>query len=157
VTGTSGTVVPSWLPFDYVYQRLRNRLEGLTDNELRWEPAPAVTTIAWRLAHIADTLREERNWRWMEREPTLRDADTEQPGTAVAALAYLDASYAACDGLLRSLQPEELWRPVGAVAGPFEGEPVVALVVHILDELVHHAAEVALLRDLYAAEFQSRS
>ena len=27
------------------------------------------------------------------------------------------------------------------------GEPIVALVVHILDELIHHAAEVALLRD----------
>jgi hypothetical protein len=81
VTGTTGSVVPSWLPFDYVYQRLRDRLEGLTDDELRWEPAP----------------------------------------------------------------------------GAFEGEPVVALVVHILDELVHHAAEVALLRDLYAAEVQSRS
>ena len=86
----------------------------------------------------------------------MRDADAEQPATAAAALAYLDASYAAWDGLLRSLQPGELWRPMGEVAGPFEGEPVVALVTHILDELVHHAAEVALLRDLYAAGRSAR-
>ena len=36
-----------------------------------------------------------------------------------------------------------------ALAGPFAGEPIVALIMHILDEVVHHAAEVALLRDLY--------
>jgi hypothetical protein len=29
--------------------QLRPRLEGLTDEELVWEPFPEVTTIAWRL------------------------------------------------------------------------------------------------------------
>jgi hypothetical protein len=148
VTGT----VPAWLPFDYVFDRLRERLAGLTDAELRWQPAVdgSVPTIAWRLTHIADTLREERNWRWMEREPVVLDSETEQPATAGAATAYLEASYAAWIGLVRTLAPDELWRPMGDVAGPFRGEPLVALVVHILDELIHHAAEVALLRDLYA-------
>ncbi|MEO5841736.1 MAG: hypothetical protein ABIQ73_16670 [Acidimicrobiales bacterium] len=71
--------------FDYYFERLRGRLVGLTDAEYLWEPvtpcltirpgargrAPRVArdgtaefaTIAWRLCHIGDTLREERNWR----------------------------------------------------------------------------------------------
>jgi len=152
--------LPGWLPFDYVFGRLRERLAGLSDAELAWSPAAdgSVPTIAWRLVHIADTLREERNWRWMERPPVLLDAETEQPDTASAAIAYVESSYAAWIDLVGGLAPGELWRPMGTVAGPFAGEPIVALVVHILDELIHHAAEVALLRDLYAAAAaQSRS
>jgi hypothetical protein len=148
----TGSNRPSWLPFAYVFERLQERLVGLTDDEYAWQPAPAVTTIAWRMAHIAETLREERNWRWMDREPAARDSDSDAtpPATAAGGLAYLAASYAAWDELVGSLEPGELWRPMGPVAGPFEGEPIVALVAHILDELTHHAAEVALLRDLYA-------
>jgi hypothetical protein len=145
--------VPSWLPFAYVYERLRDRLDGLTDTELAWKPAgdDSVPTIAWRLTHIADTLREERNWSWMDRAPVLLDSEAEHPATAAAATTYLDESYAAWTGLVAGLAPGELWRPMGEVAGPFAGEPIVALVVHILDERIHHAAEVALLRDLYSA------
>ena len=36
------------------HHQLRPRLAGLTDDEYLWEPAPGVTTIAWRLAHITD-------------------------------------------------------------------------------------------------------
>jgi hypothetical protein len=38
---------------------------------------------------------------------------------------------------------------MGAIAGPYADADRVAFVVHIMDELIHHAAEVALLRDLY--------
>lgn len=147
--------LPSWIPFDFAVARLRDRVAGLTDDEYRWEPAPGVTTIAWRLGHIGDLLREERNWRWLGREPRLRDADIEHAPTAAGGIAYVDAAYAAWDGLVGSISEAELWRPLGEVAGPFAPEPAVALVLHVLDEFIHHAAEVALLRDLYAA--QSRS
>jgi len=40
---------------------------------------------------------------------------------------------------------------MGAVAGPYACSDRVAFVVHIMDELIHHGAEVALLRDLYRA------
>ncbi len=143
--------LPSWLPSAYVFERLQERLVGLTDDEYTWEPAPTVMTIGWRLAHIARTLREERNWRWMEREPSLRDADTVQAATAAAGIAYLASSYAAWTELGASLEPGEMWRPMSAVAGPCAGEPIVALIAHVLDELTHHGAEVALLRDLFAA------
>jgi DinB superfamily len=140
-----------------VYERLQDRVAGLTDDEYAWSPAAPLTTISWRMAHIAHALREERNWRWMDREPTLSDADCRRPTTAADGIAYLGASYAAWDQLVGSLEPGELWRPMGAVAGPFAGEPIVALIAHILDELTHHAAEVALMRDLYATAGQWRS
>jgi DinB superfamily len=144
--------IPSWIPFELVFDRLRGRLVGLTDDEYLWEPAPRpVPTIAARLGHIGGLLREERNWRWMGREPGPADAEIEQPTTAAAGVASLEAGYAAWDELVGSLSEADLWRPLGEVAGPFAEEPVVALILHILDELIHHGAEVALLRDLYAA------
>jgi hypothetical protein len=136
---------------DYYFERLRGRLVGLTDAEYLWEPAVGVPTIAWRLAHIADGLREERNWRWMGRQPTLRDADRGMPATADAAIAYLEEAYAAWTSLVGSVRSDDWWQLMGAVAGPYASADRVAFVVHIMDELIHHGAEVALLRDLYRA------
>jgi len=147
--------LPSWIPFEYAFDRLRARLAGLTDDEYRWEPAPSVPPIAWRLTHIGDLLRAERNWTWMGREPLLRDVDIEHPSDAATAIAYVEAGYAAWDALVDELEAADLWRPLDDVAGQYAGEPIIALIMHTLDELIHHAAEVALLRDLYAA--QSRS
>ena len=36
--------------------------------------------------------------------------------------------------------------------GPFAEHSLVDLVLHALHEVTHHAAEIALLRDLYAAQ-----
>ena len=43
----------------------------------------------------------------------------------------------------------ELMRPIGPSEGQFVEEPMAALVVHINREVLHHGAEIALLRDLY--------
>jgi hypothetical protein len=165
-----------WIPFDYVFQRFRARLDGLTDAEFLWRPVagcwtveatpdgrlrahrerpepdlPPLTTIAWRMAHIADVLGEERNWRWLGREPQGRDRDPDHPITAAGGIAYVDGSYAAWSGLVASLTEDELWRPLGPIAGPYGDEPILSFVMHILDEFIHHAAEVGVMRDLYAA------
>jgi hypothetical protein len=50
-----------------------------------------------------------------------------------------------------SLTPEEMWQPIGPVGGSYSDYERIAFVVHIMDELIHHAAEVGVLRDLYAA------
>ena len=166
--------IPNWLGFEFVFARLIDRLVGLTDEEYSWQPVagswgieltddgrhrvhsllprpdPApVTTIGWRICHIGDTLREERNWRWLDREPVLRDAYIDHPATAAGGTAYLREAYAAWAELVGSLADDELFEPLGPVAGPFSDDPKAAFVVHILDELIHHGAEVALLRDLY--------
>lgn len=46
---------------------------------------------------------------------------------------------------------EQAWaRPVGEAEGPWAAEPMVTLVLHIHREAIHHLAEIALLRDLWA-------
>ena len=54
------------------------------------------------------------------------------------------------EGMARADEPR--WRaPIGEAFGEHRDASTADLVLHVLDELVHHAAEVSLLRDLYAA------
>lgn len=50
---------------------------------------------------------------------------------------------------MAALDAEALARPVGPAEGDFAAEPMIALVLHIHREAIHHLAEIALLRDLY--------
>ncbi len=45
---------------------------------------------------------------------------------------------------------EGIARPCGPAEGPFAEYPMAILVLHINRETLHHGAEIALLRDLYA-------
>ncbi len=111
------------------------------------EPAP-VTTIAWRLCHLIVGVLGERVGSHFGGEPiTYRSFD--YPETAGAALARLDGLYEQWTGAVSGLSGEELARPVGPAEGPFAEYPMSALVLHINREMIHHLAEVALLRDLY--------
>jgi hypothetical protein len=141
------------LRLDPFWERFRARVDGLTDDELAWRPAPAAPelSIVWRMAHLVVVLGEQRNWRWLGREPSGPEVEHVEAATADEALAAVDAAWAAWKALADSLSDEELAQPIGPVGGWFAGEERAALVLHIADELVHHAAEVALLRDLYAA------
>ena len=42
-----------------------------------------------------------------------------------------------------------LARPVGPAEGPYAEHPMATLILHINREVMHHGAEVCLLRDLY--------
>ena len=53
------------------------------------------------------------------------------------------------DGFARALGPEGMARPCGPAEGPFAELPLAGLVLHINREVIHHGAEIALLRDLY--------
>jgi hypothetical protein len=158
---------------DYVWQRHRDRMAGLTDAEYGWEPVPdcrtvraigdgtfrsdgpaakgdprVFTTLSWRLAHIADLLAEERNavWLGVPTGPPLPPGDA---GTATDALGRGDTAYASWRAVLAAAT--DLDAPIGSVAGPYGDASRRTLVLHILDELIHHSAETALLRDLYLA------
>jgi hypothetical protein len=114
------------------------------------EPQPApVTTIAWRLAHVIVGVLAVRNAGHFGREATDYMA-FEYAGTAKGALAQLDEEYARWAAGVRSLDAEGLRRPCGPAEGPWGDRPMAALVLHINRELIHHGAEIALLRDLYA-------
>jgi hypothetical protein len=73
----------------------------------------------------------------------------EYSGTAAGALAQLDAGYAGWVAGVRALSPDELAQPCGPAEGPYAELSMAALVLHIHREVIHHGAEIALLRDLY--------
>jgi hypothetical protein len=112
------------------------------------EPAP-VTTIAWRLAHLVVGVFGARNASHFGGPPA--DYLTwEYAGTAAQALDQLDAAYAGWAAGVRGLGEEGLTRACGPAEGPFAEVSLAGLVLHINREAIHHGAEIALLRDLYA-------
>jgi hypothetical protein len=78
------------------------------------------------------------------------------PGDAATALAQLDAAYAGWIGGVRRLAPGEMARAIGPAEGPWADRPMAELVLHINREMLHHGAEVALLRDLYRWHFDGK-
>lgn len=163
-------------------KQLRGRLDGLTDEEYFWEPAPGCwnvrprgtgtapvqagsgamtidfampepdpppfTTIAWRLGHVIVGVLAARNAAHFGREPVDYES-FEYAETASGALAQLDEEYARWQAGVESLGESDLARPCGEAEGPHADRPLAALVLHINRELIHHLAEVCLLRDLY--------
>lgn len=156
------------LDFHWTSQ-LRPRLVGLTDEEYFWEPVrdcwtvhrdgaidfaypppqpEPVTTIAWRLAHVIVGVFAMRNHSHFGGPPAdymtwpyATDADT--------ALQQLDDAYRDWSDGVAKLSDADLARPVGPAEGPYADAPMTTLVLHINREVIHHGAEIALLRDLY--------
>ena len=112
------------------------------------EPAP-VTTIAWRLGHVIVGCLAVRNAAHFGAPPA-DYMSWSYAATADAALAQLDAQVETWVTGVRSLGEDGLARRCGEAEGPFADWPLAALVLHIHRELIHHGAELALLRDLYA-------
>lgn len=153
-------------------QMVMPRLAGLTDEEYMWAPYPGcwssrrqddgswqkdkgapispepepLTTIAWRMAHIVEML--------MRRSANQFGAKGYAPdtaGTAENAVARMRSGYADWMGGLNALDDAELERP----SEPTEFQPdwpLATLVQHMNRELIHHGAEISLLRDLYRAK-----
>jgi DinB superfamily/Ankyrin repeats (3 copies) len=165
---------------DEVWQRTWARVDGLSDGEYFWEPAPGCwtirprgdgtwfadwpgpptdpepcTTIAWRMWHLIDMYGEDRAPKWLDvpaQGPPigLDDPAAAPPATAAAALSLLDAAHDRWDAHLALASDDRLAEPVGPVAGPqYENRTRAAYVMHMLDEFIHHGAEIAMLRDLW--------
>jgi hypothetical protein len=111
------------------------------------DPAP-VTTIAWRLAHIIVGCFGMRNAAHFG-GPSADYQTHPYPGTAAQALDQLDDGYAAWIKGVRGLGGDGLSRPCGPAEGPYANLTMAALVLHIHREVIHHGAEICLLRDLY--------
>src|SRR3954470_2088058 len=108
---------------DEAWRRIRARLDGLTDEEYFWEPAPGCwsirqradgswtadwplprpdpepfTTIAWRLWHLIDMYGEDRAPKWLDvpaHGPPIGvdDPDAAPPATAADAVALLERAH----------------------------------------------------------------
>jgi hypothetical protein len=160
---------------------VRPRLDGLTDDEYFWEPVegcwsirprarartsmaaghgdlvadfewpepvpPPFTTIAWRLGHVLVGVFGMRNAAHFGAPPVDYQTAAWPPDAATA----LDAAYATWVKGVAGLDEAALGRPVGPAEGPFAEAPYAALVLHINREVIHHLAEVLLIRNLYRA------
>ena len=114
------------------------------------EPDPApVTTIAWRLGHIIVGVLGTRNAAHFG-GPRIDYESFAYAATADEAVAQLDTQYATWLDGVRGLGEEGMELPCGPSEGGFAEWPMAALVLHINREVLHHGAEIALLRDLYA-------
>jgi DinB superfamily len=120
------------------------------------EPSPApVTTIAWRIAHMTVECLAMRTMNHFG-GPTVHWETWEYTDRADAALAQLETAYDAWSAGVAELGEEGLARPCGAAEGPYADFPLADLVLHINRELIHHGAEICLLRDLYLRRKEPR-
>jgi hypothetical protein len=148
---------------------LRPRLDGLTDDEYFWAPVPdcwtvhvdggidftypppepaPFTTIAWRLAHVIVGVLAIRAHSHFGGPPA--DYQSWPYATdAGTALKQLDEAYRSWHEGVLGLDDGALASPCGAAEGPYAKESMATLVLHINREVIHHGAEIALLRDLY--------
>ncbi|HEX4906648.1 MAG TPA: DinB family protein [Acidimicrobiales bacterium] len=157
---------------DYVVGRLMARLEGMSDDEHGWRPVPdawtvlddgtvehadamarpdpaPLTSISWRLWHLANENVNGFAARGWDVEPALPidrwfSSAEESRANVQAAWDRLRAGVVAKG---EAFQQQLL----GPAWGPYAEATYDALLLHVLDELTHHAAEVGMLRDLYRA------
>ena len=127
----------------------------------RWTTdPPPVTSIAWRLWHLGATPgvswvappddvttgRHYADW-WFG----ARGESIEAMAKAGDAVQRVDEQWSALVGVIQRFQPDDLTEVIGSIGHRYGESSVLGLLLHVADELIHHGAEVALLRDLYRA------
>ncbi|MBA2276892.1 MAG: DinB family protein [Chloroflexia bacterium] len=160
---TPPRLTPLLAQFDFARESLTECMVGLTDDEYLWEPAPGATelvgagdwgrdrslddpepapftTLAWRLGHLSETMAMRADYTIGKR--SLTRTDYRFSGDAAGALA---AFAAALDMVGRSTYPN----------GSDPHWPFIDVVWWENQELLHHRAEIALMRDLYRARHES--
>lgn len=159
---------------DFVWPRIRGRLDGMTDEEYLWQPAPGcwsvrlagsgkweaevadpapvpapVTTIAWRTWHIGTQCLGGFALRLFGTPLALEP--TEWFPTAGAALDALDQAWSGFSSGCHALDDDAMSGELGPDWGRWAEASRADALLHVADEIIHHGAEVALLRDLHAA------
>lgn len=117
------------------------------DGRLPHDPEP-VTTIAWRLAHLIGGFAQDNAARFGG--PPADVSTYTYAGTAEEALRQLDREHGTWVQGVRSLGTTGLIRPQGPGSPPeFADAPMAKLILYTNLEVIHHGAEICLLRDLY--------
>ena len=110
---------------------------------------PPLTTIAWRLGHLSEMMTMRADYT-VGGHTITRDTYV-NAGTAAAAIVAFDVAAAAWREALVSADDAAL-DTVGRSQYPNGSdpeEPFIEIVWWVNQELLHHGAEIALLRDLY--------
>ena len=159
-------------------QRTLQRLDDLTDEEFRWQPVPGawtlrrlrsgrvaldnndfqlppapMTSIAWRVAHLIDIYGSPRNAKWLRvttpPTPPIPNEPWTIAWTAAESTEILRRAVDHFVGLLGAV-PEDTWfEALGPGTEPYQDASLASFVLHQVDEAIHHAGEVGVLRDLY--------
>ncbi len=158
---------------DRMFAQLVERLDGLTAHEYLWEPAddawtvratdgggalvdgagerdadpPPITTIAWRLWHIAVDCFDDYTRRFGGDTTDAPAVWTLDPAEAMETLHEKWLGYRS------AVADRDWWEELGDSWEHWSRHSIADMAMHASNELVHHGAEVALLRDLYRASF----
>lgn len=152
------------------FTRLRARLEGLTEPEFFWQPAPdswtiyedrpghwtyhyaipdpdpaPPTTIGWLIVHLATCKLMYHEWAFGPARLTF--AEIEIPSTAAGAIALLEEGQRLLDGDL--IQQQDLDQPVLTNWG--DTWPAWRIFTEMADHDALHGGAIGTLRDLYSA------
>jgi hypothetical protein len=121
------------------------------------DPAP-FTTIAWRLWHLGASTTLEFPphdvadgagfvQAWFSAPPGI---EVPAPPTAAEAVEVVSRNWSAFATRIEGFTDDELAAPLGEAGGRWAEAPLFALLLHVIDELIHHGAEIGVLRDLYS-------
>jgi hypothetical protein len=155
---------------DEAFLLIRQRVEGLSDEEFFWQPVadcwtvhpdalgrwigdyeepdpvPApFTTIAWRLTHVATCKLMYHEYAFGPRAMTWDDIEI--PHTFTEAIAMLERGQRLLESDLRSLADEDLDAPRLTNWG--EPWPTWQILWTIVAHDLAHGAEIGVVRDLY--------
>ena len=155
---------------DDAYAVIRARVEGLTDAEFWWEPAPdcwtirrkpngmwaadyevpdpepaPLTTIGWRLVHVAECKLMYHEYAFGSGKLTWPEIDSAR--TPEAAIAQLEEGHALLVRDLQSMTNDTLEEPRMTNWG--EEWPTWKVFWTMIQHDNHHGGEIGALRDLY--------
>ncbi|NIN64787.1 MAG: DinB family protein [Anaerolineae bacterium] len=157
---------------DEAWEGLRQRLDGLTDDEFFWEPVsggwtvrtaedghwivdyadpapdpPPFTSIAWRLVHVAACKVMYHEYAFGRGKLTWDELEI--PHTAADAIAWLEEGHARLRTALKQLRDADLEEMASTNWG--DQWPTWRILWAMILHDLHHGAEIGCLRDLYRA------
>lgn len=129
---------------------------GPGGNQFTDQDPPPFTTIAWRLWHLGADPRPSWPPHGAPDAATYAEGYFTPPGspptgaaTAAEALRLVDANWSGVPAEVLAFTDDDLFAPLGPIAGPYADATLFGPLLHVTDELVHNGAEIGVLRDLY--------
>lgn len=143
ITGVDILIAPVLYTFEQARQELREHTEGLSVDEI-WSTPMGITPVGFHIRHAGGAVERLSTYlRGEQLTPTQIEAMKAegQPGASrEELLAELDARLAACEEIVRAVDPATLreWRGVGRKQLP---TTVHGLIVHIAEHTLRHVGQ----------------
>jgi len=158
------------MEFERISRSLEIALEGLTEEDLNWQPKPDSNSIGWLTWHltrwqdvqVSSFLKREQLWikdGWYEKFGRPADAGDHGSGhkpddlakfkspDAVTLIGYHQAVLAQTKSYLKSLSASDLDKVIEGT--PFQPPPTVGMsIVGVLSDGMQHAGQAAYVRGL---------